>query len=96
MGASKDYNYSPEEILISQFARALSHPARSKMINILKKNKSFRNTDMCKTLEMNVSTIHNHIKVLKEADLIHLEYANHEYHITLHQENYRFYVSQLN
>ena len=96
MGATKDYNYSPEEIIVSLFGRAIAHPARSKMINILKRNKSFRNTDMCRILEMNVSTVHTHIRILKEADLVHVEYANHEYHITLNQENYQFYLSQLN
>lgn len=96
MGASKDNNYTPEELLIAQFGRALGHPARSRMIKILKENKSFRNTDMCKILEMRVSTIHDHIKILREADLIHIEYASHEYHITLHQENYQLYISHLN
>lgn len=96
MGASKDNNYTPEELLMSQFGRAIGHPARSRMINLLKENKSFRNIDMCKVLEMKNSTIHNHIKILREADLIHVEYAQHEYHITLHQENYQLYLSQLN
>ena len=96
MGATKDLNYTPEELLMSQFGRAIGHPARSRMIKLLKENKSFRNTDMCKILEMQVSTIHDHIKILREADLIHIEYAKHEYHITLHQENYQLYISQFN
>jgi predicted transcriptional regulator len=96
MGASKENNYTHEEVLISQFGRALAHPARSRMINLLKENKSFRNADMCKELKMGVSSVHAHIKILKEADLIHIEYTTHEYHITLHYENYQLYLSQLN
>lgn len=96
MGARKDYNYSTEEIAGSQFGRAIAHPARFKMIKILLNYGSFRNVDMCKELEMNVCSIHRHIEILKQADLIHVEYAKHEYHITLNQENYQLYVSQLN
>lgn len=96
MGARKDYNYSHEEITGSQFGRAIAHPARFKMIKILLNYGSFRNVDMCRELQMNVSSIHRHIEILKQADLIHIEYAKHEYHITLHQENYQLYVSQLN
>lgn len=96
MGARKDNNYSPEEINMSQFGRAIAHPARAKMLRLLREYKSFRNTDMCRILSMNVSTVHNHIRTLKEADLVHIEYAKHEYHITLHQENYQLYVSQFN
>lgn len=96
MGARKDYNYSHEEIAASQFGRAIAHPARFKMIRILLNYGSFRNVDMCRELKMNVSSIHRHIEILKQADLIHIEYAMHEYHITLHQENYQLYVDQLN
>ena len=96
MGASKDNNYTHEEVLMSQFGRAMAHPARSRMIiNLLKENKSFRNTDMCKELKMGVSSVHAHIKILTEADLIHVEYATHEYHITLHQENFQLYYNLL-
>lgn len=91
MGARKDNYYSPEELNISQFGRAIAHPARAKMLLLLREYKSFRNTDMCRVLKMSVSTVHNHIKTLKEADLINLEYASHEYHITLKEENYLFY-----
>jgi predicted transcriptional regulator len=95
MGALKEHNYTHEELLMSQFGRAISHPARSRMIKLLKENKSFRNADMCKILEMQTSSVHDHIKILKEADLIHIEYAQHEYHITLHQENYQLYLHHL-
>lgn len=95
MGASKDNNYTNEEVLMSQFGRALAHPARSRMINLLRENKSFRNTDMCRVLKMRVSSVHAHIRILREADLVHVEYAQHEYHITLHQENYQLYLAQL-
>lgn len=44
---------------------------------------------------MNVSAIHRHIEILKQADLIHVEYAMHEYHITLNHENYQLYLDQL-
>ncbi len=91
MGAIKAGKYTHEEINISQFGRAIAHPARAKMLRLLNENKSFRNTDMCSILNMSVTTIHNHIRTLKDADLIHLEYSNHQYHITLNRENYHFY-----
>lgn len=70
----------------------ISHPFNRILLNY----GSFRNVDMCRELKMNVSSIHRHIEILKQADLIHVEYAMHEYHITLHQENYQLYVDQLN
>lgn len=91
MGAIKDNHYSFEELNISQFGRAISHPARAKMLKLLIDNRSFRNTDMCNILEMSIASVHNHIRMLREADLIHVEYSKHQYHITLNRENYAFY-----
>lgn len=95
MGARNNKNYSHEEFTGSQFGRAIAHPARFKMIQILKNKGTFRNVDMCAILKMKPSSVHQHIEFLKDADLIHLEYAQHEYHVTLHVRNYEFYLSQL-
>ncbi|MDR0802945.1 ArsR family transcriptional regulator [Fluviicola sp.] len=90
MGAIKANKYTSEELILSQFGRAMAHPARAKMLRLLCENKSFRNTDMSNVLKMSVTAVHNHIRMLKEADLVHLEYAHHQYHITLNRENYHF------
>ena len=94
MGAINNRNYSHEEIIGSQFGRAIAHPARFKMVQILRNHGSFRNVDMCNLLKMKPASVHQHIKFLKEADLVHLEYAQHEYHVTLNLQNYELYISQ--
>ncbi len=83
MGARKDADYSYEELLIAQICNALAHPARAKMILKLLNNGTFRNTDLAKLLKLSTSTIHNHVYRLKHADLIHLEYAENAYYVTL-------------
>lgn len=87
MGASKDLNYSPEELLLAQICKAISHPARAKMLLHLLNKGSFRNIDFSRSNQLSVSTTHSHVYKLKEADLVHLEYATNEYHVTLKPNN---------
>jgi len=57
--------------LLAQGARALAHPIRVKILRLLLgKNQCFCG-DMVKRLPLAQSTISQHLKVLKEAGLIH-------------------------
>lgn len=86
MPAKNNLNYSPEELLISEFGRAISHPSRSRMLLQLLNNKSFRNVDFSKANNISITTTHHHLYCMKQVDLVNLEYANHEYHATLKKE----------
>ena len=87
MGATKDSNYSTEDLLLAQIASAIGHPARAKMLRYLMQKGSFRNTDFSRENNFSVSVSHFHIYKLKHADLVNLEYANSEYYVTLKPDN---------
>lgn len=88
MGAIKPGNYSIEEVLISKFGRAIAHPARAKIIRLLLNKEQFRNIDLSKKLQLSFSSVHNHIQVLKDADIIDVEYLPHEYMLKLKSDNF--------
>jgi len=87
MPAKNDLNYTTEELLLARICKAISHPARAKMLLYLMNHKTFRNIDFSKQYNVSVGTTHHHIYELKDADLIHLEYTNHQYFVTLKPEN---------
>lgn len=70
MGASKIINYSEEELLIAKFAKALSHPARVAIIQLLLQKQSCICGDIVEDLPIAQSTVSQHLKELKEAGLI--------------------------
>jgi ArsR family transcriptional regulator, arsenate/arsenite/antimonite-responsive transcriptional repressor len=89
MGASKPNNYSEKELHLSTIARALAHPARISMIQILREVKTFRNTDFAKKLRLSPTAIGNHIDKLKDAELVDIYYGPHHYLISLRTKNLR-------
>ena len=70
MGASKIINYSEEELLIAKFAKALSHPARVAILQLLIQKQSCICGDIVDDLPLSQSTVSQHLKELKEAGLI--------------------------
>jgi len=82
MPATKTENYTPEELFLAEFGKAIAHPARARMFFLLMNNGTFRNVDFTKANNVSTSTTHCHVYKMKNADLINLEYVNHEYHVT--------------
>lgn len=56
---------------LSQFARAISHPARLAIIKYLAKTKTCISGDISNYLPLSRSTVSQHLKELKEMGLIH-------------------------
>lgn len=79
MGASKTHQYSLPELHSAKIANALSHPARIRILNILKTQNYVRNIDLVKELELAKSTINIHLYKLKNAELIDLEFKSNCY-----------------
>lgn len=79
MGASKTTQYSTEEIKSANIARALAHPARIRILSLLKQDSVIRNIDIVKDLHLVKSTVHSHLNKLKDADLIELEFYSNCY-----------------
>lgn len=79
MGASKTSQYSSHEIHSAQIARALAHPARIRILALIKKNKFIRTIDLSANLHLVPSTVNAHLKKLLDADLIDLEFFHNCY-----------------
>lgn len=70
MGASKTKEYSNREMNIAKYAKALSHPARIAILNLLIKKQACICGDIVDELPISQSTVSQHLKELKEAGLI--------------------------
>jgi ArsR family transcriptional regulator len=66
---NQNSNCSDEELL-SIYTKALSHPARIKILNFLKKKKTCICGDIVNELPLAQATVSQHLKVLKNAGFI--------------------------
>lgn len=85
MGASKTAQYSSNEIQKALVGRALAHPARIRIINVINQNHSVQPLELCTILELNNSSVHNHLTKLIAADVIFLEFKNNGHHLFLNR-----------
>jgi DNA-binding transcriptional ArsR family regulator len=88
MGAIKPNNYTEKEISISLIADAISHPLRTRIIQMLQDQEFLRNVDLSKVFSLNETTIKNHLDKLKKAGLIYYDYNVHYYQIRLNSTSF--------
>lgn len=86
MPTSKPLDYTPKQLSISLTGRALSHPCRVKMIELLIKYPQLTNKDLTEILHLSKSTVHIHLKKLWDAGLIDVNYSPHLLCIEITQE----------
>lgn len=70
MGATKTSGYSTNENKLATFAKALAHPARISILNLLASRQTCVCGDIVSELPLSQSTVSQHLKELKEAGLI--------------------------
>lgn len=70
MGAGKHDEFSVKHNRIAQYAKALSHPARIAILNLLIEKNACICGDIVNELPLSQSTVSQHLKELKEAKLI--------------------------
>lgn len=70
MGASKSINYTKAELEMAKFAKALAHPARIAILNVLLKKQTCICGNLVDELPIAQSTVSQHLKALKEVGLI--------------------------
>lgn len=68
--AEKPEDFSIQEVNLAKYAKALSHPARIAILNLLIQKKACICGDIVDELPLAQSTVSQHLKVLKEAGLI--------------------------
>ena len=70
MGKSKPEEFTPEEIEIADISKALSHPARIKILKILAEKNACICGDIVDLLPLAQATVSQHLKELKRVGLI--------------------------
>jgi len=63
-------NYSEKQVKLARYAKALSHPARISIMEILSNQSCCYSGDITNDLPIARSTLSQHLKELKEAGLI--------------------------
>ena len=70
MGITKTEEFTSKDNKIAKYAKALAHPARIAILQILIKKQSCICGDIVDELPLSQSTVSQHLKELKEAGLI--------------------------
>ena len=70
MGAAKSEEFTLKDNRISNYAKALAHPARIAILRLLIKKQSCICGDIVDELPLSQSTVSQHLKELKSAGLI--------------------------
>jgi DNA-binding transcriptional ArsR family regulator len=70
MGSSKSEDFTVKDNRIAKYAKALGHPARVAILNLLIKREACVCGDIVDELPLSQSTVSQHLKELKDAGLI--------------------------
>ena len=70
MGATKDIGYTARDLAVARYAKALSHPARVAILDLLMRRCSCYCGNIVEELPISQSTVSQHLRELKEAGLI--------------------------
>ncbi len=70
MAISKKEEFKSEDIWLADIAKALSHPARIRILKILTEMNVCMCSDIVELLPLSQSTVSQHLKELKRVDLI--------------------------
>ena len=70
MGTTKSEEFTIRDNKIAKYAKALAHPARVAILQLLIKKQSCMCGDIVDELPLSQSTVSQHLKELKEAGLI--------------------------
>ena len=70
MGTTKDMGYSATEAKVARYAKALAHPARVAILELLMRRCTCYCGNIVEELPIAQSTVSQHLRELKEAGLI--------------------------
>lgn len=85
MGLTKDNNYSSNQLNLAVFGKAIGHPARVKILELLQNEKDIRFDQLHTLLNLSQPTTRIHIEKLKCANLIKEFYIYHSSFIQLNE-----------
>lgn len=70
MGATKSFEFTAQENRVAKYAKALAHPARIAILQILAKKQTCVCGGIVEEIPLSQSTVSQHLKELKETGLI--------------------------
>jgi DNA-binding transcriptional ArsR family regulator len=85
---AKKINYSEKQKQISQFSKALSHPVRIYILELLSKQSCCYSGDLSEELPIAKSTLSQHLKELKKSGLIQGEIETPKVRYCLNKDNW--------
>jgi predicted transcriptional regulator len=91
MPAIKPLEYTPKQVSLALLGRAISHPCRVKIVELLIKAPQLSNKELSDHLSLSKAAIHDHIMKLWDADLISLTYFPHSTCIEISKEQIKKY-----
>lgn len=90
MGAIKSNDYDRLEMDLSLIGRAVGHPARVKILKLLKEQiLECRNVDLASYLKFSKPNVKRHLDFLNDAGMIEVEYFVHYYNVRLSSKGKR-------
>lgn len=95
MGLIKPNNYSKSELKFDAVSKAVSHPARSRIIDLLVDYTFVRNIDLSGYLNLSPAMVTKHLDYLKRAGVICCEYEIHYDILRLNQETLDYYFTEV-
>ena len=93
MPVSKTDLFTQKELKISTIGRALAHPARIRIFELINEYGFVKNSELSIQLNLTKTSVSNHIKKLKEADLITIDYKPNYFEISLKQHSLKSIIS---
>lgn len=89
MGRIKPNNYTLNDYQVSSIGEAIGHPARKRIVALVKENSNLTNTQLSRILNLSKPTITDHLFKLSKADIIHYNYRVPEFQIKLNKKGFR-------
>jgi ArsR family transcriptional regulator len=86
MGATKTHQFTSAEIHSAAIAKALAHPARIRIISLLKESSFIRNTDLISILNLSKTSVHAHLLCMIKANIIEQHFFQNAYLLELKED----------
>lgn len=83
--------YAKEEIEIAKFCKAFSHPARLAIIRLLMNSDGYYVNEIVEKLPISQSSVSQHLKELREVEIVNWEYQPPKMKYTLNSETFEYF-----
>jgi predicted transcriptional regulator len=90
MAHVKNENYGVEEVRIARIAKALSHPARVAILELLSRQNACYCGDIVEELPIAQATVSQHLKELKDSGLIQGDIEPPKVRYCIHPETWNY------